>query len=71
MRRLLFHIFLINSISNLTCIAGQTTQFYPKEDNPFCTTPSGEDGECIQISECVPENSFFCTLLRIDEQPIC
>ena len=59
MRRLLFHIFLLNSISNLTCIADETTLFYPKQDNPFCMTPSGEDGECIKISECVPENRFL------------
>ena len=54
---LLLHSFLINYISN--CIAGQTTLFYLEEKSPFCQTPSGEDGECIKISECVPENRFL------------
>ena len=57
MKRIIFHIFLIHSISN--CIDGQATLLYPEEDNPFCTTPLGEDGECIKISECVPEKRFL------------
>ena len=58
MTKFTFAIFILMFIYKPCCIVCQIFFFYPNVDKS-CTTPNGDDGECMRISDCNPEDRFL------------
>ena len=54
------YVFTLLYFVHLSIAIPTSRMFYPEDQSEeICQTPRYEDGKCMRISDCIPENRFM------------